>query len=159
MKLIPLTQGVFAQVDDEDFEYLNQFNWFALKTKYTFYASRNIQIKGMWTTIRMHRVLMNTPRNQKVDHKDHYGLNNQKYNLRRCTDQQNQGNRRKTKKATSPLKGVSWHLFSQKWRAQIRINKIKIHLGLYTTEIEAALAYNEAAKKEFGEFACLNFSQ
>src|SRR3990172_2543575 len=133
MKLIPLTQGVFAQVDDEDFEYLNQFNWFALKTKYTFYASRNIQIKGMWTTIRMHRVLMNTPRNQKVDHKDHYGLNNQKYNLRRCTDQQNQGNRRKTKKT--------------------------IHLGIYATEIEAALAYNEAAKKEFGEFACLNFSQ
>jgi len=83
MKLIPLTQGKFAQVDDEDFEYLNQWKWFALKDAQTFYAARGIYLKG---NILMHRQLLGLTNSEvKGEHKDRNGLNNQKENLRVAT--------------------------------------------------------------------------
>ncbi len=95
MKLIPLTQGKFAQVDDEDYDYLNQWKWYTTKNHKTFYAARHIRINGKQKLIYMHRVIMNIIKGYKTDHIDHNGLNNQKYNLRICTCQENNRNRKK----------------------------------------------------------------
>ena len=90
MKEIILTQGQVALVDDEDFEYLNQWKWCAIKSRKTYYTTRTIYIPCKMTVI-MHRIIMNTPLDMTVDHIDHNGLNNQKYNLRICTNLKMQG--------------------------------------------------------------------
>ena len=162
MKLIPLTQGKFAQVDDEDFEYLNQWKWLAKESdKGHFYACRNSPRKKdvKRVMIRMHNLLMPPPEGFKIDHKDRNGLNNQRGNLRFCTPSQNSANTRvRLNKKSSKYFGVFKH--ENAWVASICVNYKHIRLGRfpYTLEgeITAAKAYNDAAIKYKGEFANLN---
>jgi len=151
MKKIPLTQGKFALVDDEDFEYLSQWKWCANKSHNTFYVITNIYKNGKWTIDMMHRLLLD---GKQIDHKDGNGLNNQKKNLRACTHQQNQANRRPTK-GTSKYKGVCCR--NKKWQSYIRIDGKRIHLGYFDSEIDAAMSYDRAALQYFGDFARTNF--
>lgn len=161
MKEIVLTQGKVALVDDEDFERLNQYKWTAVKSKAGWYAQRKLKVKnknGYLIKIKMHRQILGlgTLKEDKilVDHKDHNGLNNQKSNLRQATSLQNGANCRNRTDGLSKYKGVN--LRGATWVARIGVNNQRIYLGSYKTEREAALAYNEAAKKHFGDFAYLN---
>lgn len=158
VKEIQLTLGKVALVDDEDYEFLNQWKWYAHKGYGEhWYAVRKHTVNGKQVMIRMHYEILKTPKGMESDHKDGNGLNNQRYNLRVCTRAENQHNQKgylETK--TSAFKGVSWHKKGNSWRAQIGLSNKRIHLGSFATELEAALAYNEAAKKYFGEFARLN---
>jgi hypothetical protein len=92
-----------------------------------------------------------------VDHLDNNSLNNHYTNLRWCTSQQNQWNTTKQRNKTSVYKGVYFHQSTQKWTAQITINKKQTHLGLFLSEVDAAHAYDAKARIHFGEFAKLNF--
>lgn len=167
MKKIKLSQqgknkGKYvALVDDEDFDYLNQFNWSAAKNKKTYYAVRNSSRKdGKQGKILMHREIMNTPDNLDVDHRNNQGFDNQKNNMRNCTRSQNLYN--KTSAGKSKYLGVNFVILKYKntsykyIASEIRINKKRIHLGYFKTEELAAIAYNEAAIKHHGEFANLN---
>jgi len=157
MKKIKLTQGKFTLVDDEDYDDLSKHNWYVQKSRNTFYAARRVKnSNGNPRLALMHREIMGSPFGKKIDHIDEDGLNNQKQNLRICTNSQNQMNRGKTKVNTSGYKGVFWHELAKKWRAQISINNERIYLGLFDDVSEAAKAYNEAAVKFHGEFARLN---
>lgn len=161
MKEIQLTQGKVALVDDEDYEHLNQWKWFAQKDtsvkKEKFYACRQIRLdNGKQTAIRMHRQIMNTPQDMLADHIDGDGLNNQKYNLRNCTTAQNNMNRRNTHESLSEFKGVSFNKRRGMWAAQIQYCRKNIHIGYFVFEYEAAMAYDNMALKLFGEFAYLN---
>jgi len=105
----------------------------------------------------MHRVVMGVKDSDiQVDHIDHNGLNNQKYNLRLCTLVQNSHNQRKRARVcSSKFKGVN-SSHEGKWEARIRVgNGKRIRLGTFTTEIEAAEAYKSAAETLHGEFICL----
>jgi hypothetical protein len=90
-----------------------------------------------------------------IDHIDRNRANNHIKNLRQCTQRQNTYNN-KSNKGNSKYKGVSWHKQRNKWGAYIHYNYRKIHLGYYTIEKEAAMAYNKKAKELFGKFAYLN---
>jgi hypothetical protein len=92
-----------------------------------------------------------------VDHIDHNGLNNRRSNLRLCTAQQNARNHRPQLRGSSKYKGVSWRQDGKVFRALIWHNGKSINLGRFKNEIDAAKAYDKAAKKYFGEFAYLNF--
>lgn len=85
MKLISLTQGKFAKVDDDDYDYLMQWKWFAYKGYKTYYSARSVKVSEN-LSIRsnsMHRQIMNVFDSEtKVDHKNHNGLDNQRSNLR-----------------------------------------------------------------------------
>lgn len=156
MKEIPLSQGKVAVVDDVDFEEIGRYKWHATKRPHTWYAVRNSAVNGKKTIVYMHRVLM--PDAKNVDHIDHNGLNNTRSNLRNATDGENQANRLISKSSgkTSKYKGVYWHKASRKWMSRICIGRKTRYLGLYTSEDEAAHAYDRAAVAEFSHFALTN---
>ena len=166
MKEIKLTKGKVALVDDEDFEYLNQWKWYCQENRYKhdtlYYAVRSKTINKHRCLIMMHRVIMETSNELEVDHIDHNGLNNQKSNLRNCTHSQNHMN--KVSKGKSRYLGVCFYIQKRKLRgdrllirANIVINKKFISLGYFKTEKAAARAYDRCAKKYHGEYANLNF--
>ena len=158
MKEIQLTHGKVALVDDGDYEYLNQWKWLAAPHHTgTWYVVRSVTCEGKKKSIRMHRLIMDTPPNMEVDHIDHNGLNNQRSNLRNCTNSQNHMNRFPYKGRTSVYKGVYYKKSEKGYVAKIKINQVVIWGGTFKSEIEAAHVYDELAKKYFGEFAVLNF--
>ena len=153
---------MFAIVDDEDFEYLNQWKWCANQSRKSsgFYAlKKSPKVKGKWKTVYMHRVIINAEKGFDVDHINHNGLDNRKANLRQCTNRQNQHNAKLRKNNTSGYKGVNYHKTRDNFRAYIQTNGKQKHLGSFTTAIEAAKAYDKHALKYFGEFANINFPE
>lgn len=161
MKTIPLTQGKTALVDDEWYDVLVQYKWFAFQHHGTWYAARNTwhpdpshKKGGRIEMIRMHRHVMGCTKNDGkiVDHHDHDGLNNQRSNLRFADKFQSARNQRP--KNGRKYKGV--HPNTRGFQARINIAGKETALGTFPTEREAAAVYNEAAKKYFGQFAWLN---
>jgi hypothetical protein len=160
MKKIPLTQGKFTLVDDEDYEELSKYKWFAMKKVLrkglVFYAARNAPANSvsherglLW----MHRVIMNTPDGFDTDHINGDRLDNRRENLRICTHIENMQNQGKRENNTSGYKGVTFHKREKKWRAQVQMQGKRKTVGSYTSKEEAYLAYCEAAKKYHGDFA------
>ena len=144
MKEIQLTQGKVAQVDDEDFEELNQFKWFARKVRNTYYAGRNsVYVKGKRKTINMHFSIIGESESLQTDHIDGNGLNNQKSNLRLVTSRQNSQNKRNMIKV-SQYPGVGWDKRRNKWRSRIVINGTQKHLGYFILAAAAFDAYRKA---------------
>lgn len=155
MKEIKLTQGKAALVDDADFQWLNQWKWYAQNTKSGFYAIRRVGHAG--GIICMHRLILGLIKpKQKADHKDRDTLNNQRSNLRIATHAENMSNRRVFKNSSSKYLGVHWFKRDKKWYATITKDNKKQTIGSFSEEDQAALAYNEAAKRLHGEFANLN---
>ena len=154
-RVIPLTRGLFAVVDAEDYERLSKYTWFAEGTDRNFYAVR----KENGKSIKMHRQIMNAPDHLVVDHIDHNGLNNRKKNLRICTFAENCRNLRASRHKSSKYKGVHWHKGNRKWAAQVTCDHKTHHLGYFVEEIDAAMAYDRAAVELFGEFASLNLPE
>jgi len=155
MKYLPLSQGKYSIVDDEDYDWLNQWKWYAKHNKTRWYAVRTTQ-RPCRINIRMHRLIMSAPQGRDVDHINGNGIDNRRKNLRLCTRSENLANKAKYGKCSSKHKGVWWHKTAKKWAAGIMKNKKAIHLGLFDSEIEAAIAYDNKAKKLYGEYAMLN---
>lgn len=153
MKLISLGNDSYAKVDDEDFEYLNKFIWHNANG----YAIRNAYLGGgrayaKRRNIIMSRLITNAPIGMEVDHKNHDTLDNQKSNLRVCTQSQNRRNAKVKKNSTTGLKGVSPYTRGG-YRARIIVDGKRKELGVFKTPELAHAAYNQAALKHFGEFA------
>ncbi len=147
MKLIPLTQGKFAIVDaivdDEDYEWLNQYKWCAVRDRGTFYATRTDRTSGKKVNVRMHREIVKVKQGFQIDHLNGNGLDNQKLNLRICTNAQNQWNRH-------PLPlfgGIWWDKERKRFRIVMRHNGKKRYLGQYKKKSEASKAYQKAAEE------------
>jgi len=155
MKTIKLTRGKVTIVDHSDYEALKQYRWHAAWDGKHWEAARNQWTDGKNKIVFMSREILGIKdRRILVDHSDHNTLNNQRKNLRPCTYSQNNQNRRKLKSAASRFKGVT---FDYRWRARIGVNGKRLHLGRFNSALEAALAYDSAAKEHFGPFAVLNF--
>lgn len=151
MKKIPLfNSDQVALVSERDYGMISPLRWWlSIHGKYMRYAATRIDGRE-W---RMHWLIKP---GVKLDHKDCNGLNNQRFNLRACTNSQNGANRIKRRPTSSKFKGVCWRIVERKWMGYITKDQKKIHLGYFTSERAAARAYNRAAKRLFGPFARIN---
>lgn len=153
MKKIPLTQGLFALVDDADYPELSKFNWYS----HCGYAARMLPTGGDPRQIRLFMHFQITG-HSPVDHIDGNKANNQRSNLRPATNGQNQrGFKRKRIGASSGYRGVGWHSRNKKWHSYIRVDGKQISLGYFVSEIDAARAYDIAALARDKNFYHLNF--
>jgi hypothetical protein len=144
---IPLGRGKVAIVDDEDYEYLIQWKW---HTKNMKYASRSIHTSAGIVTALMHRVILQAPKGVDVDHINGNGFDNRR--------SQNLCNQRPQSNCTSQYRGVWWDNRSNRWVATITVNRKTKWVGAFSDELEAARAWDEAARDLHGEFARLNLS-
>ncbi len=154
-RTIPLTQGQFAIVDPEDYDWLMQWKWIAHWSDITksYYARRTSYCGRKKSLVIMAREIMKAQKGTEVDHRDHSTLDNRKSNLRICPKFKNCANRKTRADNTSGFKGASLIRASGKWKAEICSNGQKIRLGLFGTAEEAGEAYRNAAIKIHGEYA------
>ena len=167
---IPLTRGMNAVIDRLDKD-LASLKWCAARRKgrgliARNYAVRTVSVDKKKTMILMHRVIMGRvlgrelEKYEQVDHKNHDGLDNRRANLRVATNQQNQQNQRiSTRIKSSKFKGVSRTKGSKRWRAVIWIDGKPKHLGYFDFQEDAARAYDEVAKKIYGEYGYQNLTE
>lgn len=152
IRLIPLTQGQNAIVNASRYEFLMQWNWYAVWNIYTrtYYAVRVVGDKAVF----MHNAVMGKT-GVLHDHRNKNTLDNRMENLRECTVSQNGANRDKQVRNTTGYKGVFKN--HSKWIARITVMNKRFHLGNFSNKESAARAYDAAALVHFGEFARLNF--
>ena len=148
MKAIPLTRGLVALVDDNDFEALTAYKWCPNRHRCTVYATRGTRrTDGGHVTVYMHRTVLERKlgrplvKGEDADHVNGDGLDNRRENLRPATRAQNMCNlHRRVANPSSRYLGVQWHAHTQRWRARIRVSHKEVYLGIYQGEDEAALA-------------------
>jgi len=152
-KTIELTQGYAAIVDDEDYEMLSKHKWCVFRKPRTTYARTWLGGKN----VSMHRLILDAPPGEQVDHINGDGLDNRRHNIRLCTIIQNSHNHKTYQTNTSGYKGVSWNKQRSKWRAMIMCDGKSVWLGYFADLLRAAQAYDAKAKELYGEFARPNF--
>lgn len=160
MKYIELTQGQQTMVDDDLYEWLNQWKWFyhkrsgnrlggdAVRTAHGIDANGHDTIE----TVYMSHMILPVPKGFMVDHADVEPLNNQRHNLRKARIMQNIRNSKVRANSKTGVKGVHWNERKQAFIAQIGVNYKKIWLGQYKNIEEAKKAYDKASKKYHGKF-------
>jgi hypothetical protein len=126
--------GKCALVDEDDYDRVASLKWSVISSGYA-----NNKTIGL-----MHRFILGAPKGMDVDHINGQTLDNRRSNLRICTRSENQRNK--------PAAGVSFNKACRKWTAQIKINRKKIHLGVFHTRQEAVAARREGERVHFGEF-------
>lgn len=152
--VVPLTShtesGLQAIIDIEDAGKVQGYRWHASRSKQRYYASYR-PAQGKY--IRLHNLILPPPDGTVVDHIDCDSLNNRKSNLRIASPSQNQANQRLSRVNTTGYKGISAGKDNRWWVARIK----RTYVGCYRSPEEAARAYDDAARKIYGEFARLNF--
>lgn len=148
-KLIPLTHGKFAIVDDDDFEYLNQWKWFYSDGGYA-HKNTCVTLKSDRAMIRMHRLINKTPDGSITDHINRDKLDNRKCNLRDSDKSLNSINRDKQSNNTSGYRGVWFDAWSNKWRAELKLNGKKITLGRFMNIDDAIVARTKGELQYYG---------
>lgn len=152
MKIIKMESGEKIKVDDADYESLTKQKWYNFRGYALRWQGRRI--------FYMHRVIMDVAWDNDlvVDHINGDKLDNRRSNLRMATRSQNAQNRPASyhPNKTSKYKGVGWITHMGKWRTRIQIEGKRQTIGFYENEDDAALAYNETARKLYGKNAYLN---
>lgn len=154
---VPLARGKgLAVIDAEDAQLVGAYNWSLRQGDRTDYAVTNVRrADGRWRCLTLHRLLIGTA--EEVDHIDGNGLHNRRCNLRRATPTENRRNRKTQRNNTSGFKGVDFVRREGAWRARVAVDQLTICLGYFDNVIDAALAYDRAAREHHGSFALTNF--
>lgn len=163
MKMLPLSRGRVALVDDDVFAWASRFRWCVLGVSGHHYVYRNLVTgKRGCPKVYLHREIMGAAETELVDHVDRNTFDNRRGNLRVCNHSGNAANSAKVshhggRPTSSSFKGVTYRRSSGRWLAQIQKGDRYSYLGSFSSEEDAARAYDDAARLNFGEFARTNF--
>jgi hypothetical protein len=148
MQKIKLTQGKFALVDDEDFEWVSQWKWQLNNKGYVYRQKYSHRKNGkcVYKKIYLHRLINNTPEGFETDHIDRNPFNNQKSNLRTVNKGRNNLNRNIYKNNACGVKGVYWHKKTKQYHVRITVDKKVISLGYYHNIQQANVARQEGER-------------
>lgn len=148
---VTLTRGYEAIIDADQAEFIGQWNWYAEVGPRNTYAVRTDNTEKR--KVRMHSVLLSVPEGFQVDHRNVNSLDNRLSNLRVASPAENRRNARRRVDSTSGYKGVSFFKETKKWAAYISIDKRWTRIGFFPTAWDAHLAYIEASRVFYGDFA------
>lgn len=155
------SNGFTVTVDADDYDEVMCHVWKARKppSSRTYYVERGEydSQRKKWKLVLLHRQLLDSPDGVMVDHWNGNGLDNRRKNLRHCTNAQNQANQQLRLDSRTGFRGVDFHAPSQFFRAHIKLDGKKRYLGQFATARDAAIAYDNAARSLYGEFARPNF--
>jgi hypothetical protein len=158
--IIHLTHGKTTEIDDSDAALLPETKWQAVERKGLWYAvTRWKRADGKWTMIYLHVLILGKRPGSFIDHRNGNGLDNRRENLRHVTHCQNLANSPSRPDSSSRYKGVTFDKKTGRWQAQIAVENKRRWLGRYDTELEAAMAYDLAAREFQGEYARPNIPQ
>lgn len=152
-KEILITRGEVTLVDDDIFEELSKYKWYLIDG----FAGRTVKKEDKRTTIYMHRVVVDAPKGLSVCHLNGNKLDNRRENLCLVKPSTRMHKRKPNLKHSSEYRGVYWAKDKRKWVSEIKVNKKHVRLGCFENEQEAAIAYDEAARKYYGLLAQTNF--
>jgi hypothetical protein len=157
-RVIHMPNGMSAIVDDEDYDRLSGYSWYANtdRRRRVTYAYRKAGGRR-GRSVAMHREVAQPPPGLEVDHINGNGLDNRRSNLRLVTRQQNSMNRGLNRNNTTGYKGVTRPMGSRSYIASVKFNYRRIYLGSFPTAESAARAYDAAARRYHGEHAYTNF--
>ncbi len=148
MKSIKLSNGLLTTIDDNDYDIVSQYHWYAHKLRYTSYVRCDVWTHNKSKHLYMHRMILNAPVGAEVDHINFDGLDNRRCNLRLCNHQEQTRHTRRSQ----GTRGTSWSKSHNKWRAYIFYEKKQHFLGYFKERSDAIIAYQIAAIKQFGQF-------
>ncbi|WP_435018454.1 HNH endonuclease [Tundrisphaera sp. TA3] len=153
-----LPKGEFTIIDTDRFEWFIQHKWYVAKTNRNQMPYTHGSVNGK--VVSYHRYITSCPPGLVVDHRNNYTRDNRRSNLRIATTAQNNCNLRRLKAGSSSFKGVHLEKKSGRWKAVIKPPSYprgkRLFLGTFVDELDAARAYNAAAREHFGEYAYLN---
>ena len=152
MKLINLTQGKQTIVDDEMFDYLNQWKWHLGKGGYAYRRIYLSDGKCGFISVYMHRLINNTPDNFQTDHINRNKLDNRKVNLRTVTSSQNRMNKDLRRDNKSKHVGVWFEKSRMMWVAELMVNNKKVFMKRFKSIKDAIKSREEAEEEYFGEY-------
>lgn len=155
VRTVQLRGGLSTLIDEADWDSVSARNWGVQKSGRLRYAARSVYRDGGSRKLGLHRFLLDAPAGSEVDHRNGDTLDNRRANLRVCTRSENGRNLHRTC-GLSKYKGVHYDKRGGRWIAQIRIQGGRFRKRIRPDERSAALAYDEMARAEFGEFACTN---
>jgi hypothetical protein len=147
---IPLQNGQEAFTDIENINIINKHSWYFANTGY---PTARINKK----LVSLHKILLFE--NKIVDHINKNKLDNRLCNLRYVTKSQNMMNCYRRLTNTTGYKGVHYHKRTNSYYVHLTLNYKHINIGYFKNLKDAACAYDKAAIKYFGEYACLNFEE
>jgi hypothetical protein len=143
--------GLEFMIDTDDLQKVSQYQWHR-SPPYNYIISCSTL-----HNLKLHRLITGFSHKYVVDHINGNPLDNRKCNLRVCTHQENMWNRKTPKTNTTGYKGVCKPKRYGRYVAGIRVDGRQKHLGCFDTALEAAMAYDSAARFYRGEFARINF--
>jgi hypothetical protein len=153
MKQLELSQNKVALVDDEDFEWLNQWKWHAIKSRGDlFYAVRSERVGDRQRRVWLHRLLLGLQSGEQCDHRNGNGLDNRRANIRKATQRENNLNRRRFKTNKSGYIGVSWNSVYRQWQAHAIIDGRWTLLGQFDAKDDAIAARRQAEARHYAGF-------
>lgn len=155
-KLLPLTRGLFAIINESDYERTSKLHWYAAKTTHGFYACRKYPTKKKVTGrfLYLHRFLLGLELGEPTqgDHENGNTLDYRRDNLRPASEIQNKWNHKINKNNSTGRDGISFCKARNNYEAHMRIDGKQTNLGRRKT-FDEACALREAAEKEHrGEF-------
>lgn len=153
MKVIKLTQGRFALVDDKDFKNLDQWNW-CFNNGYAVRGQHN-PLTQKTEIVLMHRAIVGAKKGHLIDHINNDGLDNRRINLRFADKTINALNAKLRKTNTSGFKGV-WRDRDGNWVAETSFKRKKIYIGAYKSKREAAIAFDNKVTELYGDIPLTN---